>query len=417
MTIAWALALAPAACRAPGGGAGATASASAAASAEPVRAAAPATATTSIAPPSPGAQPDAASNTAPSGAARIPAGIYLMGSPISRGDLEERPAHEAIVAAFWLDVAEVTLDEYQACVNAGACTPTHTEHPFCNVRLEGRGDHPVNCVDALQADAYCAHLGKRLPREREWEWAARGGPDDRRFAWGDDPPDRTRACYMHEAGTCKVRSFAPGAFGLYDVSGNVWEWTSSWFAAYPDEPATGQFRVYRGGSWSRRFPKWLRNEIRNRYKPTEWSAALGIRCAKSILPLECPKDAAPNDRGDDCVRVSGTPLCEAGHAWNGKECAVGGVTLPAGTGAPAGARAESATTPSASATTEPAADAPIARSRTPQHDGDCVAHFPGRPHAYVYTGGKFHEREPIVKASGCAKRDVGRFGTSVCCAE
>jgi hypothetical protein len=357
----------------------------------------------------------AAAPVAPAGAALVPAGIYLMGSPISRGDSDERPAHEAIVAAFWLDTTEVTMDAYAACVKDGACTPTHVEHPFCNARSSDRGDHPVNCVDALQADAYCAHLGKRLPREREWEWAARGGADDRRFAWGDEPPDPTRACYMHQSGTCKVASFAPGAFGLYDVSGNVWEWTSSWFAPYPDEPAQGQFRVYRGGSWSRRFPKWLRNEIRNRYKPSEWGAAIGLRCAKTKLPLECPPDTAPNDRGDDCVRVQGAPLCEAGHAWNGKACVVGGATLPA-SAAPPTPRASAPTAPAPTASA-PTVDAPITRARTPQHDGDCVAHFPGRPNAWVYTGGTFHAREPVVRASGCAKRDVGRFGTSVCCAE
>ena len=364
----------------------------------------------------------AAAADAPTDAAVVPPGVFLMGSPVGRGDVEERPAHEAIVASFYLDTTEVTMDAYAACVRAGACTPTHTEHPFCNVRHEGRGDHPANCVDATQADAYCAHVGKRLPREREWEWAARGGAEDRRFAWGDAPPDRARACYMHEAGTCKVASFAPGAFGLYDVSGNVWEWTSSFYAAYPDEPATGQFRIYRGGSWSRRFPKWLRNEIRNRYKPTEWSAALGVRCARSKLPLECPPETAPTSRGDDCVRVTGAPICEAGHAWNGKVCAVGGVPVPAAQGGAIPARsadpAATSAAPEAAPSPSAAAEAsPIARARTPQHDADCVAHFPGRPSAYVYTGSTFHAREPVVRASGCAKRDVGRFGTSVCCAE
>lgn len=370
-------------------------------------------------PAAPAAAPDAAPrDDAPAEAPLIPAGVYLMGSPTGRGDVDEQPAHEAIVAAFYLDKTEVTMDAYAACVRDGACTPTHDAHPFCNTRHEGREEHPVNCVDAAQADAYCAHVGKRLPREREWEWASRGGVADHRFSWGNELPDTRRACYMHASGTCKVGSFAPGAFGLFDMSGNVWEWTSSYFVPYPDEPAAGGLRIYRGGSWSRRFPKWLRNEIRNRYKPTEWSAALGIRCAKTKLPVECPPDTAPTERGDDCTRVSGTPLCENGRAWNGKACTPGGGAQPVGESWARG----SATTPTGEPSIGPTASvapepAPITRARTPQYDDDCHAHFPGRPNAYVYAGGTFGAREPIVAASGCAKRDVGRFGTSICCAE
>jgi formylglycine-generating enzyme required for sulfatase activity len=357
----------------------------------------------------------------PAGMSLVPAGVYLMGSPVGRGDVEERPAHEAIVAAFFLDTTEVTMDAYAACVRAGACAPTHTEHPFCNARLEGRGNHPVNCVEAKDAEAYCASVGKRLPLEREWEWAARGGVEDRRFAWGDEPPDPHRACYMHVGGTCPVASFAPGAFGLYDMSGNVWEWTGSWFAPYPEEPATGQFRVYRGGSWSRRFPKWLRNEIRNRYEVSQWSAALGIRCARTKLPLDCPPDTAPAGRSDACVRARGAPLCEAGHVWDGKACKVGLSAELAGLkGAAPHASGEPASSPPAAPsarTIEEIAATPITRSRAPQFDDDCRAHFPGHPNAYVYAGSTFHAREPVVRASGCPKRDVGRFGTSVCCAD
>src|SRR5262249_2484263 len=103
------------------------------------------------------------------------------------------------------------------------------EAPFCNGLDESRRDHPVNCIDATMAAAYCHFAGGRLPTEAEWEYAARGGSEHRRYSWGAEPPDGSRACYYH-AGTCPVASFAPGAFGLYDVSGNVWEWTSSLFA-------------------------------------------------------------------------------------------------------------------------------------------------------------------------------------------
>jgi formylglycine-generating enzyme required for sulfatase activity len=67
------------------------------------------------------------------------------------------------------------------------------------------------------------------------------------YAWGNEEPDTTRSCYMHQGGSCPVASYPAGGFGLFDMTGNVWEWTSSWFAPYPHEPADGQFKVYRGG--------------------------------------------------------------------------------------------------------------------------------------------------------------------------
>jgi sulfatase modifying factor 1 len=227
----------------------------------------------------------------------LPAGIFLMGSPLERGSPEERPMHEVLVASFDVDRTEIRTRDYLACIAAGACSRPHEDTSFCNTRKDApgdRSDHPVNCIDAHQAEAYCAFAGKRLPTEREWEYAARGGAEERRYSWGEDDPTPDRACYAH-AGTCPVASFPPGAFGLHDMSGNVWEWTSSWFGPYPDEPRTGAFRVYRGGSWSRRFPKWLSTAMRNRYAPDRWSASLGARCARSRLPLTCPEGGEPRD--------------------------------------------------------------------------------------------------------------------------
>ena len=256
---------------------------------------------------------------APEGMVRIPEGVFLMGSPTG-GNHEERPMHEVAIAAFWLDRSEVTMRAYATCVNAGGCTAPKENNPFCNARFSDRDAHPVNCVDWNQAVAYCAFASKRLPTEREWEYAARGGAERRSFSWGEEDADPTRACYMHPNGSCPVGSFAPGAFDLLDMNGNVWEWTSSWFGSYPDELTSGRDKVYRGGSWSRRFPKWLRNELRNRYKVGEHSASLGIRCAKTIDPLVCPAQTSPQSSplGGLCVRTEGVPGCEAGFAWNGK---------------------------------------------------------------------------------------------------
>src|SRR4030095_1504580 len=84
---------------------------------------------------------------APSGMVEIPAGIFLMGADANRSNPEEQPAHDAIVAAFYLDKTEVTMSAYGRCVSAGSCKPPKADNPFCNVKLEGRDDHPVNCID------------------------------------------------------------------------------------------------------------------------------------------------------------------------------------------------------------------------------------------------------------------------------
>src|SRR5262249_3708752 len=155
---------------------------------------------------------------------------------------------------------------------------------------------------------------------------------------------------------------APGAFGLYDVSGNVWEWTSSWFAPYPDEATSGTWKVYRGGSWSRRFPKWLRNQNRNRYRVDEWSAALGIRCARAKLPLACPDEASPRD--DRCVRSHGEPRCEPSYAWNGSACSISASAASAAV--PAGVIA--ASTPIENTAEPGASGEAVTKTRTPKLD-------------------------------------------------
>jgi sulfatase modifying factor 1 len=377
-----------------------------------VSAAAPAEPTGGVADGGPAVETDA--GAAPADMITLPAGIFLMGSPISRGSPEERPMHEVVVAAFDLDRTEVRTRDYLACLSAGACTRPHEDNGFCNTSKSaaGREDHPINCIDAHQAEAYCASAGKRLPTEREWEYAARGGAEERRFSWGEEDPTGERACYFH-IGSCPVASFAPGAFGLFDMSGNVWEWTSSWFGTYPDAPKTGTARVYRGGSWSRRFPKWLSTAMRNRYDPGSWSASLGVRCARSRLPLACPADTEARDGA--CVRVHGTPRCEPTLSWNGDACTPGGAPTLKGSGSAEGTVATPGTAAPGTAAPAPGDEEPISKARTPQHDPDCLAHYAGKPAAYRYSGATFHKRNRPLEAAGCTRRDMGLTWTSVCC--
>ena len=337
----------------------------------------------------------------PEGMITIPTGIFLMGSRAHHGRPEDRPMHEVALAAFDLDRTEVTTRAYRACMSRGACARPHEDSAYCNTDERappGRDDHPINCVDWNHAAAYCASVGKRLPTEPEWEYAARGGAELRHYSWGEEAPTSEIACYDH-VGTCAVGSFKPGAFGLVDMSGNVWEWTASWFGPYPHEAREGEVRVYRGGSWSRRFPKWLDNAMRNRSAPDRWSASLGFRCARTRLPLACPDETEA--RGEVCVRVRGVPGCEPNYAWNGEACTIaGGPTPRRGVDPPPG---------------PPLAKQPVTRVRTPKQDADCQARYRKKPVAYRYSGSTFHARNKPLEKAGCTRRDMGLTWTSVCC--
>jgi hypothetical protein len=120
------------------------------------------------------------------------------------------------------------------------------------------------------------------------------------------------------------------------------------------------------------------------------------------------------------VRVRGTPGCEPGYAWNGERCALAapGGAAPIGR-APAPRAQGAAALDDGDGAAKPAAatDAPIARARTAGLDADCQRHYPATPAAYRYTGGTFHGRNPVLRADGCTKRDVGDGWTSACCAQ
>lgn len=374
----------------------------------------PATSTTAVA-----ANPTAPGPLAPEGMVEIPAGIFLMGSDRLRGDPEEKPPHEAIVAAFFLDSTEVSVGAYGRCVEAGGCTTAHDDNPFCNVLSKDKDLHPINCVDLHQAAAFCAWAGKRLPTEREWEYAASGGRERRPFSWGQDDPSAERSCYDHPGGTCPRASFAAGAFGLHDMTGNVWEWTASKFQPYPSQPGpdaieAGALYVYRGGSWSRRFRRWMLAVVRNRYTADQQSASIGIRCAKSIAPLQCPADTEA--RGQQCVRVRGEISCEPLYRHDGSRCVPDPNADDSGTAAPsASVDASQLGVPQAGTDATPVT-ASITRTRTAQHDSDCQRHWPRTPAAYLFKGGpSFAARKPSVAAAGCVPRDMGTSWTSACC--
>lgn len=172
---------------------------------------------------------------APAQMLEVPGGTFVMGQD-DGGEADERPSHAVTLKTFWLDRTEVTNANYQECVRADKCAPYRADvaqrfgaGPEAGFRGE---QQPVVGVSFIDASRYCAYRGKRLPREAEWERAARG-QDRRSFAWGNAKPTAERACYGRKPGakgatTDPVGSHPAGAgpYGHLDLTGNVWEWTA-----------------------------------------------------------------------------------------------------------------------------------------------------------------------------------------------
>jgi formylglycine-generating enzyme required for sulfatase activity len=157
------------------------------------------------------------------------------------------------------------------------------------------------------ADTYCKWQGERLPSEEEWEYAARG-PQNHVFPWGDSPPapGLLNACgeecieEMKKHGlrvkslfqgsdrwpfTAPVATFPPGSFGLYDMAGNVWEWTATRYCPYGASACADVRRVARGGGWSVVDWTYVRSTDRFAFDPSTRNTNLGFRCARSHSPV------------------------------------------------------------------------------------------------------------------------------------
>jgi formylglycine-generating enzyme required for sulfatase activity len=175
----------------------------------------------------------------------VPGGTFTMGAD-NLGERDEQPAHAVTLAAFWLDRLEVTNAEYEACVRAAVCKPYRAQVAEdmklgSDKRFRGAAQ-PVVGVSWFDAQAYCGWRGKRLPREAEWEKAARS-PDKRKYPWGEAEPDPARlACFAgsRSGATQPVGSFPSGAgpYGHLDLAGNVWEWTADVYDPYAYKRAT-----------------------------------------------------------------------------------------------------------------------------------------------------------------------------------
>jgi sulfatase modifying factor 1 len=250
----------------------------------------------------------------------IPAGEFSMGSDDGHDD--ERPARRVFLDAWHLSVHAVTNQHYAEFLRATGhpppavrelplvVTPAH-ETAFRELAAPyawrskawpaDRARHPVTLVTFADALGYCGWPSERiardvrLPSEAEWERAARGGLEGRRYPWGDDA-DLSRANYLPDPGlkryrgTRPVGSYAPNPFGLYDMAGNVWEWVADWYApdAYrtgetrnPKGPDVSTLRIVRGGSWITHDVDQLRCAHRHKVPADTYAYSIGFRVAYS----------------------------------------------------------------------------------------------------------------------------------------
>lgn len=303
------------------------------------------------------------------GMIRLPGGVFLMGAENDRMFPEdaEGPVRSVEVKPIYIDATTVTNDQFAAFVEAtgyktesekfGWSFVFHTHLPSkfaqslrktnavvglewwlavpgaCWCRpfgerssLKGLADYPVVHVSWNDATAYCQWAGKRLPTEAEWEYAARGGVEQKVFPWGDQlEPRGKHMCNVWQgkfpekdtaedgfAGPCPADAYKPNGFGLYNTSGNVWEWCGDWFSATlhheqlralgyqsnagpaheqglpplhnPAGPDRGTHKVQKGGSYlcHRSYCNRYRTGARTGNTPDSATTNNGFRCVRDV---------------------------------------------------------------------------------------------------------------------------------------
>ncbi|EPZ42591.1 formylglycine-generating enzyme family protein [Alicyclobacillus acidoterrestris] len=278
----------------------------------------------------------------------IQGGRFLMGTDDAEGFVAdgEGPVHEVELSPFWMDVCAVTNRRFKRFVEETGYTTEAERFGWSfvfrdfvprdgAVRMMGivqtapwwvgvegaywaapegpgsnifdRLDHPVVHISWNDAVAFCEWSGTRLPTEAEWEYAARGGLVQNRYAWGDElHPNGEYRCNIWQGefpvrnkgldgylGTAPAKSFQPNGYGLYNVCGNVWEWCADWFdRAYyrtsplvnPRGPSSGESRVMRGGSYlcHASYCNRYRVAARTSNTPDSSSGHVGFRCVADV---------------------------------------------------------------------------------------------------------------------------------------
>lgn len=272
----------------------------------------------------------------------IPEGVFMMGDHFDEGNPEdgEGPLHEVKLGSFDIDRTPVTAREFARFISAtgyqteaerfGTSAVFHLlvkakdkdilgpvpsvpwwlnvagadwAHPWGpESTWEDSPDHPVIHISWYDADAYCRWAGRALPTEAQWEYAARGGLEGKRYAWGDAlVPNGQHQCNIWQGsfpmqniaadgyvGTSPVASYPPNGYGLFDMAGNVWQWCQDYFhpryyqvspKVSPEGPGMGEAKVIRGGSYLCHFTYCNRYRVsaRSSNTPNSSSANTGFR--------------------------------------------------------------------------------------------------------------------------------------------
>lgn len=235
------------------------------------------------------------------GMVRIPAGEFIMGSDevdtegkaaefgsLKPWFLDEHPKRRLFLPEFYIDRFEVTNAQYKAFVDATKRSPP--PHWQEGKYPPEKGDYPVVNVSWYEAEAYCRWVGKRLPTEEEWEKAARGN-DSQIFPWGNEFDEKKgNVGRASIGGPTAVGSYKgdQSPFGVYDLAGNVMEWTDSWYKAYPGNRFRSsdfgeKFKVVRGDTWGDSGHFYLTHFTRSAYRqnvvPEGRFDFVGFRCA------------------------------------------------------------------------------------------------------------------------------------------
>lgn len=213
----------------------------------------------------------------------IPGGHYLMGDTFERENQDALPLHRVTVAPFRVLRYEVTYRQYDQFAGS-------TGRRLPDASGTTRGDQAVVDVDWDDASAFCAWIGARLPSEREWEFAAAGGPAKQLYP-GTDDPDSVDAYVRHRVNSIGMPGVVgrrrPNVYGLYDMGGNVAEWVGAFYQFYPEDGEEPDWvdlddrgiRIVRGGSYSME-PEIARTYWRAGTLREVRSPAIGFRCTR-----------------------------------------------------------------------------------------------------------------------------------------
>ena len=247
--------------------------------------------------------------------ALIPAGTFEMGD--SKNDPEDemryaRPLHTVELDAFYMDRTEVTIGQFKDFLEA---TGYWLASEFQERNGSRPDDHPVAAIRWRDAVAYATWAGKRLPTEAEWEYAARGGLIGKRYPWGDDEDEINSYTNTSTSITLPVGSFEPNGYGLYDMTGNVWEWCSDWYREdyYSESPPKNPQGPEEGGDTQ--YPTHGRHVLRG-----------GGLWGQDVLQQQCRVANRFIGLPPGPVYDSGGFRCVSGVKFNPGPSAGGGVT-------------------------------------------------------------------------------------------